>query len=123
MVCTWHPGDHSPPNTNYTLLYWLKGESSGFEGTFPKPTQFEQLLTSGKPCLEYMYKDAVPLGCRFTGQQAPKDNSEFQMVITGESKHIRPFISYVNVNRICTFYPAEDKYASDGMYSSYVFIK
>ncbi|KAM4664609.1 interleukin-13 receptor subunit alpha-1 [Discoglossus pictus] len=96
MNCTWEPGKSSPPGTDFVLLYWVKHYKG--DDSKGKPTQFQELLNSGNPCPQYIYKDGVTLGCHFRDHKAPRDSDIFTMVVTDSNKTIQPFIAIVKVD-------------------------
>ncbi|KAM4696126.1 interleukin-13 receptor subunit alpha-1-like [Rhinophrynus dorsalis] len=83
--CTWQHGLDAPPNTTYSLLYWLVSVKL-----------FEHLLESGEPCQHYIYKNGVPVGCHLKYQN--QHPCEFIIVVTNKSATIKPFIKYLDLH-------------------------
>ncbi|XP_063793573.1 interleukin-13 receptor subunit alpha-1-like [Pseudophryne corroboree] len=115
--CTWQPGEDQPPNVNYSLLYWIRdGGCLQYQTQINnekdcvrarQPTQFHQLLDTGKHCESYTHSNEIPVGCQFQLHKPFTDFSWLVMVVTDtdRSKNVKPYISYIHVNHIAKLKP------------------
>ncbi|KAM3910821.1 interleukin-13 receptor subunit alpha-1-like [Leptodactylus fuscus] len=91
--CTWHPGEVTPPNVNYSLHYWLSKEDSCPQVENKQPTPFADLLDGGDPCQDYTYHNGIPVGCRFR-LEASDGDLRLVAVVTDRAHNIKPYIYF-----------------------------
>ncbi|XP_069799330.1 interleukin-13 receptor subunit alpha-1 isoform X2 [Dendropsophus ebraccatus] len=98
MDCTWQPGEETPPNITYNLLYWVNDKTMNDRRLrFP---EFSYLLDTGNMCQLYYTKYVTTFGCKFSLTKSISDMSRLVIVITDKSKTIKPYIFHTDVNNI-----------------------
>ncbi|XP_069799325.1 interleukin-13 receptor subunit alpha-1-like isoform X2 [Dendropsophus ebraccatus] len=96
ISCTWQPGEDTPPNVQYKLLYW---EQDSVE-ILSEPMQFKDLLRNGTECREYFRLDGLYLGCKFKYEKTIGQQKELLFVVTDRSHSIKPFLYYTEAKSI-----------------------
>ncbi|XP_056396052.1 interleukin-13 receptor subunit alpha-1-like isoform X2 [Hyla sarda] len=95
--CTWQPGEDTPPNIKYKLLYWERDTNPG---NLPAPTQLQDFLYTGTECKDYFPPDGLYIGCRFKYEYTINDYKELMFVVTDTTHSIKPFLYYTRANKI-----------------------
>ncbi|XP_075692761.1 interleukin-13 receptor subunit alpha-1-like [Rhinoderma darwinii] len=95
--CTWLPGEDTPPNVHYRLLYWEKDTTNG---TLPESAQLQDLLRTGTECQDYFPIYGLRLGCKFKYEYNIANAKELMFVVTDDSSSVKPFLYYTAANDI-----------------------
>ncbi|XP_077141470.1 interleukin-13 receptor subunit alpha-1 isoform X1 [Ranitomeya variabilis] len=97
ITCTWQPGEETPPNVQYKLLYWERDTNPG---NVNESMQFQDLLHIGTECKDYFPHDGLYLGCNFKYEYTIEDQKGLMFVVTDTSYSIKPFLYHTEANSI-----------------------
>ncbi|KAM4020789.1 interleukin-13 receptor subunit alpha-1-like isoform 2-T2 [Anomaloglossus baeobatrachus] len=100
MNCTWHPGEHNPPNVNYSLHYWLTEDITCPPVGNKQPTPLHDLLDKGELCQNYTYQRGTPVGCLFRLEKDYKECNYLVAVVTDRNQDVKPYIYFHDINTI-----------------------
>ncbi|XP_072285531.1 interleukin-13 receptor subunit alpha-1-like [Pyxicephalus adspersus] len=98
--CTWQPGLQTPPDVNYTLIYWTSEEASCTRANFSNSKQFHDLLPSGSSCYNFTYNNGIPNGCQFKFQKSFTTLTKLVVAVSDWSKSVKPYLYFVSTNDI-----------------------
>ncbi|XP_073399590.1 interleukin-13 receptor subunit alpha-1-like isoform X1 [Dendrobates tinctorius] len=100
ITCIWQPGEETPPNVQYKLLYWEKDTNPG---NVNESMQFQDLLHTGTECKDYFPHGGLYLGCNFKYEYTIDDVKELMFVVTDTSYRIKPFLYHTEAKTIVKF--------------------
>ncbi|XP_063793572.1 interleukin-13 receptor subunit alpha-1-like isoform X2 [Pseudophryne corroboree] len=98
--CTWTVVQ-DPPNTYFYFVHWEQNSST--VETNSKPSDFLDLIDTGKGCTMYFSWDRWILRCQFTIQEDLF--LKLLTVVTDKFRNIKPYIFYTEARDILQFSP------------------